>query len=183
MNNISTVSAAMTAPAIIIAAIIIGLCIIIAYFLSNKNKANDKDIKQEPIKIYPYEKKMLLTKAEYTLYNVLKKKCDENKLIICPKVRMEDFINVTSQKEKQKYRGYIKSRHIDFILCDDKLHLLGGLELDDNSHQRADVAQTDKFKEEVFKAIGLPLFRVKMSNGMYEKYIDEIIESIKSPKQ
>lgn len=127
---------------------------------------------------YPYEKKMLLTKTEYVFYNILKRKCDENNLLICPKVRMEDFINVTDKKNIFKYRNYIKSRHIDFMICDNKLRLLAGLELDDSSHQNKDAADIDEFKNKVFKAIQIPLFRVKISQGDYGTQLNKIIDEI-----
>lgn len=133
----------------------------------------------ENTEYYPYKKKMLLSKAEYAFYNILKRKCDENNLLICPKVRMEDFIDVTDKKNKLKYRGYIKSRHIDFMICDSRLHLLAGIELDDNFHKNADIIKTDTLKNNIFLAIQLPLFRVRMSEGMYEKQIDNIITSLK----
>lgn len=140
------------------------------------NPSKQKSINQ--LTEYPYEKKMLLTKAEYAFYHVLKRKCDENDLLICPKVRMEDFINVTDRKNILKYRGYIRSRHIDFMICDNKLHLLAGIELDDSSHQSKDAANVDEFKNKVFKTIQLPLFRVKMSQGNYEIQLDKIIYEI-----
>lgn len=141
----------------------------------NSPNQNKKSINQ--LTEYPYEKKMLLTKAEYAFYNILKRKCDENNLLICPKVRMEDFINVTDKKNILKYRGYIKSRHIDFMICDNKLNLLAGLELDDSSHQNKDVADVDEFKNKVFKTIQLPLFRVKISQD-YGIQLDKIIREL-----
>lgn len=91
---------------------------------------------------------MLLTKTEYGFWKCLKQKCDEKGFIICPKVRMEDFLSVTVKDKKQlmKYRGYIKSRHIDFMICDSALHILAGLELDDRSHNSANAQKTDLFK-------------------------------------
>lgn len=68
----------------------------------------------ERINYYPYKKKMLLTKTEYAFYNILKIKCDKNNVLICPKIRMEDFLEVTDKQNKLKYRGYIKSRHIHY---------------------------------------------------------------------
>lgn len=130
-------------------------------------------------KEYPYVKKMLLTKTEYAFYKVLKIKCDQNNMLICPKVRMEDFLIVTDKKNTLKYRGYIRSRHIDFMICDSKLYLLAGIELDDNSHYNKKTMEIDEFKNKVFQTIKLPLFRIRVSQGMYEKQIDEIINSIK----
>lgn len=161
--------------ALLILAIIIG---IIAYRLANHGTHSDGPSTPNPKSInqlteYPYAKKMLLTKTEYAFYNILKRKCDENNLLICPKVRMEDFLNVTDRKNVLKYRGYIRSRHIDFMICDDKLRLLAGLELDDSSHQNKDVATVDEFKNKVFETIQMPLFRVKTSQGSYSFYMPQ----------
>ena len=145
---------------------------------NNISTNSPERITEEVEKVYPYAKKMLLTKAEYAFYKVLKAKCDQNNMLICPKVRMEDFLIVTDKKNTLKYRGYIKSRHIDFMICDDRLYLLAGIELDDNSHMDKDTAEKDEFKNKVFQTINLPLFRIKMSQGMYEKQIDEVLNSI-----
>lgn len=127
---------------------------------------------------YPYEKKMLLTGTEYRFYKILKKRCDSCGLLICPKVRMEDFLYVTDRRNVNKYRGYIKSRHIDFILCDRELHMLAGLELDDSSHDTPAAAGTDAFKNNVFKKIGIPLYRIPAEPGQYQARIDEMIRDL-----
>lgn len=133
----------------------------------------------ERINYYPYKKKMLLTKTEYAFYNILKMKCDKNNILICPKIRMEDFLEVTDKQNKLKYRGYIKSRHIDFMLCDSKLHLLAGIELDDKSHNEKEAAAIDHFKDRVFQTINIPLFRVKVMNvEQYGIQIDNILNKI-----
>lgn len=103
------------------------------------------------------------------LYKILEEKCTKNGLWICPKVRLEDFISVTGTKNIGKYRGYIKSRHVDFLICDKDLHIKAGLELDDSSHETRQAAQTDKFKNELFESIGLPLFRIKTIRSEYER--------------
>lgn len=129
-------------------------------------------------KNYPYEKKMLLTAAEYRFYKVLKERCDKNHLLICPKVRMEDFLHVTDRRNISKYRGYIKSRHIDFIICDKDLHMLAGLELDDSSHNTRAAAGTDAFKNNVFKKIEVPLYRIPVEPKLYKNRIDEMIRDL-----
>ncbi len=57
----------------------------------------------------------------------------EKNLFLYPKVRLEDFVEATGE-EKQSLRGRIKSRHADFLVCDDKLHIKTAIELDDISH-------------------------------------------------
>ena len=73
-----------------------------------------------------------------------------------------------------KYRGYIKSRHFDFMICVSALHILAGLELDDRSHNSANAQKTDLFKNQVFTVIGLPLFRVIIGGESYEAQLTRI---------
>ena len=129
-------------------------------------------------KNYPYEKKMLLTAAEYRFYRILKERCDHYHLLICPKVRMEDFLYVTDRRNLNQYRGYIKSRHIDFILCDRDLYMLAGVELDDTSHNTSAAEKTDAFKNNVFKKIGVPLYRIPVEPKLYKTRINEIIKDL-----
>lgn len=130
------------------------------------------------IKDYPYEKKMLLTGTEYRFYKILKESCDRYHLLICPKVRMEDFLYVTDRRNLNQYRGYIKSRHIDFILCDRDLYMLAGVELDDTSHNTSAAEKTDAFKNNVFKKIGVPLYRIPVEPKLYKTRINEIIKDL-----
>lgn len=128
---------------------------------------------------YPYRQKFLLTKTEYGFYKILEEKCTNSNLVICPKVRLEDFISVYGTKNIGKYRGYIKSRHVDFLICDKDLHIKAGLELDDSSHNTREAAKKDRFKNELFHSIGVPLFRIKTIRSEYEKQIDKMIVQIK----
>ena len=126
-----------------------------------------------------YEKKLLLSKAEYYFWRCLKAKCDMRGFIVCPKVRIEDFVTIKCDDytTRQKYRGYIKSRHIDFLICDRDLNLLAGVELDDGSHGKDNAKKVDALKNDVFGAINLPLFRVKAGRN-YDKEIDNLLVSL-----
>lgn len=166
---------------LIVSIIMVAIIIFDKYNKENiiKNKEKNYEKNQEKKLIMPYESKFLLTKTEYYFYNILKQKCDANNLLICPKVRLEDFINVKTRdyKETLKYRGYIKSRHVDFIICDSKLRIIAGIELDDKSHESAKAIKTDNFKNELFNTINIKLFRIKTTN-IYEKEIDNMINYI-----
>ncbi|MDE7319372.1 MAG: DUF2726 domain-containing protein [Lachnospiraceae bacterium] len=153
---------------IVLAAVCVILLCILRPFIRRRRFEKD----------YPYEKKMLLTAAEYRFYRILKERCDKNDLLICPKVRMEDFLQVTDRQNINKYRGYIKSRHIDFIICDKDLYMLAGLELDDSSHDTDAAAVTDAFKNNVFKKIKIPLYRIPVEPKMYKSRIDEMIRDL-----
>ncbi len=165
--------------------IIIIIALIVAFvWYSLRVNTKKENLKEEiieeniNIKEYPYIKKNLLTPTEYKFYKTLKKKCDENNLLICPKVRMEDFLTVTDKQNTQKYRGKIKSRHIDFIICNKDLYLLAGLELDDGTHNTQKAKETDEFKDNIFKKINLPLFRIKTNPEIYDKELENMINKI-----
>ena len=110
----------------------------------------------------PYKKAHLLTKTEYIFFVSLMKECNKRKIMVCPKVRLEDVAYVTDKNNRLKYRGYIKSRHIDFILVNMRCETIAGVELDDPSHETEKAAKTDRFKNELFKTIGVPLIRIKV---------------------
>ena len=110
----------------------------------------------------PYKKANLLTKTEYAFYFVLMQECRKRKIMVCPKVRLEDVAYVTDKNNRLKYRGYVKSRHIDFILVSMRCEILAGVELDDPSHDNEKAAKTDRFKNELFKTIEVPLIRIRV---------------------
>ena len=138
-----------------------------------KNKPEENNILE-----YPYKQKYLLTKNEYKFYKTLKTICDQKQIIICPKVRLEDFIEVKENENKQKYRGYIKSRHIDFLLCDSNLYIKAGIELDDTTHNTSKAQKTNELKNNIFKAIDIPLYRIKVNDKEYTTEIENIIKLI-----
>lgn len=137
--------------------ILIGICIGMFFMIV---RSNEKNRTKTDIEYFPYKKKHLLTKAEYVFYQELLNYTKKYSIMICPKVRMEDFIDVTDIQNRQKYRGYIKSRHVDFLLCDLRLNILGAIELDDPSHNQESVQRIDDFKNKVYHAIGIKLYRI-----------------------
>lgn len=149
---------------------------VLVVILSNRMNAAEKARNEQ--EYYPYAKKYLLSAAEYRFYKMLKEKCDEADLLICPKVRMEDFLTVTDAQNRAKYRGRIKSRHIDFIICNADLYMLAGLELDDSSHNSVKAQEIDQFKDNVFQAIDVPLYRIAVEPNFYAERIDEMLADL-----
>lgn len=136
-----------------------------------------KDIKT--INYSNYKKKNLLTKTEYSFYMKSKLSLKEKNLYLYPKVRLEDFIETEGEwKEKQSLRSRIKSRHIDFLICDENLHIKAAIELDDKSHFSEKSQTTDNFKNELFKSIDIPLIRIQVSQD-YNNDINNIINMLK----
>lgn len=153
----------------------------------NKNVIKEAiiELKEEPqqneyVQEYPYIKKELFTKNEYIFFKILSDKCKEKNLFVFPKVRMEDYLEVTNKRELLKYRGYIKSRHIDYMIYNENLDIMAGIELDDRSHEKEKAKETDNFKNNVFITIGVPLFRVRTGTN-YTAEVDRIINTILYP--
>jgi hypothetical protein len=88
---------------------------------------------------------------------------------------MEDIIEVNSGLEKKEaygYRSRIKSRHIDFVICDrDTLEILMCIELDDRSHNTKKAKEADAFKDKALKDAGVTLIRIPASSAYSDTYI------------
>lgn len=128
----------------------------------------------------PYTKKKLCTKTEYAFYNVLVKEAAKRHCLVCPKVRLEDLVNITDRRNHMRYRGYVKSRHVDFVVTDIQLNPLMAIELDDPSHKTLQAQRTDAFKNELFYAIKLPLVRI-CTGANYNEELVKVFEHLKIP--
>ncbi len=128
---------------------------------------NDKDEK------LPYCRKFLLTKNEYAFYKSLKEIADKLNLTILAKVRLADLVDVNSEaqgKEKLKYFAKIKSKHIDFMLCNkENLYPELLIELNDNSHIADKRAERDDFVKRVLEKTGYKLLFVYGTGDLEEK--------------
>ena len=121
--------------------------------------------------------KSLLTYRERILYRVLKKSVNDEYLIMA-KVRMADFIWLANEPEDRKLHiNKILCKHVDFLLCN-KFRQMPVLviELDDPSHQWPGRAERDKFKDDVFTSVGIPILRVIMQDNYS---VSELKEQIK----
>ena len=110
----------------------------------------------------PYRRKeYLLSVNERKFYYALDQIARQNKFCVFSKVRLEDLLWIPKgTEERYAHRNRIKSRHVDFVICDSKdIKPLLVIELDDSSHCRKDRQERDKFFDEVFKTAGIPLLR------------------------
>lgn len=140
--------------------IIIGFAIIIGILYALKWLDN-----KLPNKLPYVLQGSLLTERELAFYKKLKPISDELQLVICPKVRLADIVKVhNAGKEKQTYFNKIQSKHIDFVLCDSEMKIKLLIELDDRSHQQKNRQQSDTFKNELAKQVGVPIVRIKSIN-------------------
>lgn len=108
-----------------------------------------------------YQKKFLLTKNEWFEWKKLKQYCDEKGYLICPKVRLLDLIEPRAGSGYMSKLGKIQSKHVDFVICNTKMYVLGVIELDDNSHNREDRIERDAFVDDVLRGVGYKVHRTR----------------------
>lgn len=150
--------------------------VVVLYVLSELKKSKTN-------KELPYQaNKYLLTKGELQFYHVLKQIASEKALEVHSKVRMWDLVHVPKDTElKLMFENKVRAKHIDFVLTkysDSEIVLL--IELDDKSHERKSRQESDEFKDDVIKAAGHKLLRIKTQKvynaDAIKKDIDELIE-------
>ena len=110
--------------------------------------------------------KSILTYRERILYRALGKAID-NEYLVMAKVRLADFVWLANEPEDRKHHtNQILCKHVDFLLCGKfQLEPLLVIELDDPSHQWPGHQERDKFKDDTFAAIGVPILRVIMQDS------------------
>jgi len=171
------------------------LILIIAYFIYDKYIKNYEEtqtkeahqISNEQLQItepnyMPYAKGKLLTKTEQSFFTVLVREALKRRLLVCPKVRLEDIIFVTDKRNKNKYRGYIKSRHVDFVLLNTQCETVAAIELDDPSHNTKKAIKADQFKNGLFYTVKIPLIRISTGTN-YITEINYAFDTLNFPKQ
>ena len=108
-----------------------------------------------------YEATPLLTPNESRNYHALKAAADKKGYIINSKVRLADIVKPKSGKDYMSNFGRIKSKHVDFVVCDRNMHVKAIIELDDRSHDRADRQARDKFVDEILTATGYKIIHTR----------------------
>ena len=129
---------------------------------------------------FPYtSRESLMTESELRFFAVLEEALADS-LRIHSKVRLEDIIQVragTDPRTAFAARNRIKSRHIDFVLCDpDTLEILASVELDDRSHDRPDRMERDDFVDEALRVSGIPCIRFAVQDQYCPREIRGAIE-------
>lgn len=109
-----------------------------------------------------YQPRQLLTNHELKEYNKLKQYADARGWLICPKVRLWDLVEPKSGiRKKQTLINKISQKHVDFVLVDQRMNVIGILELDDISHDRADRKARDNFVRDVLEGAGFTMIQTR----------------------
>jgi Asp-tRNA(Asn)/Glu-tRNA(Gln) amidotransferase A subunit family amidase len=106
-----------------------------------------------------FRRKYLLTGAEKSFYNVLRKVAAPHAVLA--KVRLADLVE--SDKRHRLWRANfnrICAKHIDFVICDAALSPIIAVELDDSSHCLPDRAARDRDVNRILEIASLPILRV-----------------------
>lgn len=119
----------------------------------------------------------LLTEAEFNFYKQLLDVIKDYNLVIFSKVRLADLVTIKSRRNSIVYWNKIRSKHIDFVLCDKSSKVILCIELDDKSHYTKKSKQSDDFKNSLLKEVKIPLLRFKCTN---EYDFGEILQALKS---
>ena len=111
---------------------------------------------------YPYLKSnTLLSPSERNFYRELKSLLEPRGLTVFSKVRLADLVWIPdSYRYFNLFFSRIKSRHIDFVVCDSNtfdIKLL--IELDDQTHNKPQTRSRDRFKDKVIQHARLPFIR------------------------
>ena len=124
-----------------------------------------------------YLKNDVMNKSERIFFDILKRELDDAYSIF-PKMRIEDFVGVKKigapKNELFGLRGKIKSRHVDFLLCNKLMKPVMAIEIDGSSHRSKKAIKRDSFINTLYKDVELPIKHVRVGS----KFIDEV-ENIK----
>jgi hypothetical protein len=146
--------------------IVAGIILIIWAVLRQRTwqRPTTKTFGTRTLNAYQVRESLFVNTPEQALFTALVRHVPQGWHVFS-KVRLEDVLSVkTSVHEPRlrwQYRGRIKSRHVDFLLCHNNGQFICAVELDGCAHMSAEARQNDLFKDEIFKRAGLPLLRVK----------------------
>lgn len=102
-----------------------------------------------------YQKKDLFTRNEWQNYKKLRQIAEVKGYEICPKVRLFDLIEPRIDKKKKlTYRYKIQAKHVDFVICDQDMHVKAVIELDDSSHNNPERMKRDDFVNTILQSVG-----------------------------
>lgn len=161
---------------VLISIIIIGVIIIV--ILVRKTHNIDKKREQQNIQKYvpgtinylPCTYKQLLTPDERNFYMQLRRVCNPEIIQIFPKVKLDNFIQVTNDIKDyytQKNMSYLPCLEADFVLTDINLNIIAVIELE--------VSNDKQLPIDIIKSAGIALHTIELKND-YTKDINKLLD-------
>lgn len=130
-----------------------------------------------------YQKKnRTMNESEQALYINLQKILGD-RYIILSKIRIEDFVEAIKGDGRYGARGRIKSRHVDFLVCNrTTTEPILAIELDGKSHLDTRRQDRDQFVDRLYESIGLPIKHIPVGSDFLEwaKSIDGFLSGSQS---
>lgn len=117
-------------------------------------------------------RKFLLTRAEKSFYNILRKIVAPHAVLA--KVRLADLVE--ADKRHWLWRANfnrVSSKHIDFVICDLALSPIIAVELDDSSHRLPERVARDRDVNRILEIASLPLLRIPVQKAYDEVEISK----------
>lgn len=109
-----------------------------------------------------YKKSWIFTYAEKDAYRALKPIAEEYGYTVFAKVRLLDLVKpIRKNKKYQTYFNKVQSKHVDFVLCNEKLVAEWIIELDDSTHDRPDRRERDSFVDAVVTSVGYRIIHTR----------------------
>ena len=131
------------------------------WYLEGKGEVKEK-LDEYPYKLKPY----FFSRSEQALYQELRRQVGDRYAIFA-QVRLADFIEVDVNKyqNRSKWQSYwnkIRSKHVDFLLCDPvTLKPQVAIELNGKSHNSDKMIARDKFVEVMYKTVGIKFITIR----------------------
>jgi hypothetical protein len=121
-----------------------------------------------------FRRRFLLSKPEKYFYNVLREVFES--YTILAKVRLADLVGADKRHSAwQANFNRIRSKHVDFVICDAWLCPLIAVELDGSSHQRFDRRQRDQVVDQILKDASLEIVHVPRQKRYFHKEIRQLL--------
>lgn len=116
-----------------------------------------------PLRPY-FRRGLLLSKAEQSFFEILRNVALDH--IVFAKVRLADLVEAD---ERHRYRqadfNRVRSKQIDFVICDLLFRPVVAIELDVKSHRLLHRRERDEMVDRLFEAVHLPLARFSVRSG------------------
>ena len=139
----------------------------------------------------PFTKRSyFFTNSERMFYTLLLSIAAKHSLCVFAKVRLEDLLKLPAMDvaSKMHYRGKVRSRHVDFVLCDIRFFQPSlVIELDGWGHSSPRNKEIDEFKNRVLTDAGLPILRVRAAvnynlHDLESRILDKLTLRVERPQ-
>lgn len=140
---------------------------------SQDNKKQDTEEQAEPLTgenvTYPYKlTQRVFSPKEGYFYRDVRPIADKLGLIVFTKMRLADLLYIPKGTENEKaWFNRIKAKHIDFIFVDSNYKVRLLVEIDDQTHNRADRQARDEEVDEIFRQQGLEVLHLRAWGKQY----------------